>query len=478
MRFDVCDRHDGSQLTNPVDLPPPSAIPFARSTRALQPSAHASTSKGLVASLIEQSRRSLREKRVEPRGNRVEDDLARGAAEAASMGWQLPPDETMTALDLADWDGRVDRSVALPPPIERSSALPRRNDLLDRGDWTSSIIWDDRSAFTDFSRLQLSSADVVAIRDGDDGMAGARAKRQRGAELDPLNLSNDKQYEVARERRQRVRQTLGALEVQHAYPAVKLQMPFYRTGLTKATARAHHRKPVSFPVGVRFAFSRVRGAKRRKDKAGKRATVGEEAMRTSGDLSLRDSAPFIMLEYSEEYPSVLVNFGMGSVIANYYRRRDPQNKEELPPPAELGETKILEPTDESPFKRFGEIQPGQLVATVYNNLVRAPVFQHKPPSTDFVVVRNTTDGEARYYIREIKSLCAVGQLFPVEEVPMPKARKTTALMRHRLQLIALRLCARNGGYIRVPKIVRYFNDQTDLQMRQRLKVRRDDPGLA
>lgn len=48
----------------------------------------------------------------------------------------------------------------------------------------------------------------------------------REAGLDPFNLSNDRAYEVAKETKKRIRQTLGQLEVQHAYPAQKLQLPF------------------------------------------------------------------------------------------------------------------------------------------------------------------------------------------------------------------------------------------------------------
>lgn len=46
-----------------------------------------------------------------------------------------------------------------------------------------------------------------------------------GGGKDKYNLSNDHWYEVSRER-QRVRQTFGNLVVQHAYPAMKLQLPF------------------------------------------------------------------------------------------------------------------------------------------------------------------------------------------------------------------------------------------------------------
>lgn len=49
----------------------------------------------------------------------------------------------------------------------------------------------------------------------------------RDTNLDPFNLSNDAEYEVPKEhKKQAVRQTFGALEVVHAYPAQKLQLPF------------------------------------------------------------------------------------------------------------------------------------------------------------------------------------------------------------------------------------------------------------
>lgn len=49
---------------------------------------------------------------------------------------------------------------------------------------------------------------------------------EREAGLDPFNMSNDREYEVTRDVKKKIRQTFGLLEVQHAYPAQKLQLPF------------------------------------------------------------------------------------------------------------------------------------------------------------------------------------------------------------------------------------------------------------
>jgi len=54
---------------------------------------------------------------------------------------------------------------------------------------------------------------------------------------------------------------------------------------------------------------------------------------------------------------------------------------------DLGFPFVLEPQDESPFMKFGYVYPGQTIPALYNNLMRAPLFRHKPYPTDFLVVR-------------------------------------------------------------------------------------------
>jgi transcription initiation factor TFIID subunit 1 len=67
----------------------------------------------------------------------------------------------------------------------------------------------------------------------------------------------------------------------------------------------------------------------------------------------------------------------------------------------------------------------------------------------------------------------VGQTYPVVEVPGPHSRKTTTQLKHRLQTIAFKLCSKSeDGRIRIGKVMKYFNDQNEMQMRQRLKVSR------
>lgn len=154
---------------------------------------------------------------------------------------------------------------------------------------------------------------------------------------------------------------------------------------------------------------------------------------------------------------------------------------------DLGEPFVLEPQDESPFMKFGYVQPGQTIPALYSNLIRAPLFRHKSYSTDFLVIkfvistrhesfnetanRNTIKGESKYYIREIKNLFVVGQTYPVTEVPGPHSRKITNTIKHRLQIIAYKLLAKSPGErLKISRLMKYFPDQNELQMRQRLKV--------
>ena len=88
--------------------------------------------------------------------------------------------------------------------------------------------------------------------------------------------------------------------------------------------------------------------------------------------------------------------------------------------------------------------------------------------------RNTIKGEARYYIREIKNLFTVGQTYPVTEVPGPHSRKITNTIKYRLQIIAYKLLQNsNGERLKIARLMKYFPDQNELQMRQRLKVSED-----
>ncbi|KAK6355070.1 hypothetical protein TWF696_004195 [Orbilia brochopaga] len=278
------------------------------------------------------------------------------------------------------------------------------------------------------------------------------------------NISNDEAYDLLKENHQsKVRSTIGNLEIEHTMPAVRLQTPYYKTQLQKPEMRSFHRPRLTFPVDVELRFTKGKTLKRKHFK-GKSI---KEIFADTKSLSLSDNSNFILLEYSEEHPYVMSNFGMGSRIINYYRRKE--DSDETRPKCELGELQVLMSQDKSPFWNFGSIEPGEIIPALYNRMIRAPIFKHTPKSTDFVVVRNTDSGGAYYYLRTIPHLFTVGQTFPVTDVPGPHSRKVTTASKNRMKMITYRVIRKKGNRIAVKDISPHFPENTEIQTRQKMK---------
>ncbi|KAG8862822.1 hypothetical protein FRB96_000832 [Tulasnella sp. 330] len=405
-------------------------------------------------------------------------DVAQGLRSTAIS---IPLDDRSYDLVLlSDWEKQIIYGPSTAPPRVGTLSLSNPASLyLESDEWLQTIIWDRTRLFKDFRQLPFDP-DPFKIEPPPSAAKPIAPPRPRkrirfdnAVPKDQFNLSNDQFYEVSKEK-SRVRQTFGQIKVTHAYPAEKLQLPFYKTQLSKAEARSWHRPTLHFPVNLPISFSKVRGAKKKKDKAGRKITRGDltEGLRFTGDISLRDTSAGVLLEYSEEYPPMLNSFGMGSVLVNYYRKRN--EVDDYVPKGDLqldvGEPYILEPADESPFFRHGHVHHGETVPAIYNKLYRAPLFRHKPAGTDFLVIRSTTKGESKYFIREIKTLFTVGQTFPAIEVPGPHSRKITNTIKGRLQIIAFKLIGKSReGRIKMPRLLKYFPSENELQMKQRLK---------
>lgn len=163
-------------------------------------------------------------------------------------------------------------------------------------------------------------------------------------------------------------------------------------------------------------------------------------------------------------------YGMGTTIVNYYRKKD--DKDDHVPKLDFGQTSILNVGDAEPFL-LGYVDRGKVTQILHNNLIRAPIYRHTPETTDFLVIRHTINGHATYHIRPITNLYTVGQTFPNDsEVPGPHARKNTNYAKIRLQIVAWLLINKNKQKrIKMAKLLKYFPDQTELQMRQRLKIK-------
>lgn len=368
------------------------------------------------------------------------------------------------------------------------------NMQLEEGDWLDAIIWDKEKPSASTMKISLDLNDPNMLFDVEEVEATKElliepkhVKKGRKPLPKPIpkiqiyhtdtephnklplnrfNLSNDKFYEShLAGRLVRVRQTFGQLVVQHSLPALKLHPSLYKTKLSKAELRSFHRPLIQLPLNTDIHFSRVKASKKKK-KDKKKGHV--DIIRNTKDLTLKDSTPFVLMEYSEEHPPIISNIGMGTLIINYYRKTEP--KDEFVPNLDIGEPFVLDIGDTSPFMNFGNVEPGQTISVYYNNLIRAPLFRHDVKHTDFVLLKSTYKGHVKYYLREIPAIFTIGQSYPVQEVPGPHSRKVTTTIKNRLQVVTYRLIKKNHLHrLKMNKLAQKFPEYSDIQIRQRLK---------
>ncbi|KAH9825939.1 Protein of unknown function (DUF3591) [Teratosphaeria destructans] len=252
------------------------------------------------------------------------------------------------------------------------------------------------------------------------------------------NISNDEAYDLLKENHQhKVRSMLGGTVVEHSLPATKLQYPFYRVALDPKAKRSFHRPTLDLRLRnlrEELRTNRLRIVKK-KERRGKDI---KELFATAEKLALDDNANVLLLEYSEEAPMMLSNFGMGNKLINFYRKRNPDDQER--PKRDIGETNVLLTQDKSPFANFGHVNQGEIVPTIQNGLFRAPVFQHASKPTDFLVAISTTHSfGSKMYLRNVENLHTVGQQLPISEVPTEHSRRVTEAAKKRLRAIAYRI---------------------------------------
>ncbi|PVH77322.1 hypothetical protein DL98DRAFT_274101 [Cadophora sp. DSE1049] len=301
---------------------------------------------------------------------------------------------------------------------------------------------------------------------------GKRAPKDIKAALNQrFNISNDDEYSHLKNNHGKVRATVGNITVEHSLPAQKLAWPYYHVKLNDHQARTYHRPQLQLGkfLHQNIHFSKPGMRKKRE----MRTMTTEQAFKETKDLSLSDYySTATLIEYSEEYPTVLSNFGMGNRIINYYRRKDADDQKE---PAKfddrVGDTTILLPEDKSPFSIFGTVDPGETVRTVHNAMYRAPIFKHNPKSSDFLVVRSSTGvNGSSWHIRNIDNLFVAGQQLPSMEIPGPHARRVTNAGKNRMKMVAFRKMRHNPRQeVSLREITEHIADSTESQNRQKVK---------
>ena len=104
---------------------------------------------------------------------------------------------------------------------------------------------------------------------------------------------------------------------------------------------------------------------------------------------------------------LLGNAGMGARLCTYYQKSAPDDQtgsQLRNGNSSLGQIIVLDPADKSPY--LGDIKPGCSQSSLETNMYRAPVFPHKVPSTDYLLVRSA---KGKLSIRRIDRVNVVGQ---------------------------------------------------------------------
>ncbi|KAI1809830.1 hypothetical protein GGS20DRAFT_570263 [Poronia punctata] len=377
--------------------------------------------------------------------------------------------------DMDDWDREFLQSQPKPKRPKYEPGLPDISSYETWGidDFEAATRQSSKRVRLDPNDPYLLLEDAQSLRPSKRPKLEEKTKRMANGQLrkdvmQNFNISNDDAYEALKNNhKSKVRATLSSVGVEHSLPALKLTFPFYRTKLEGQPWEFHRRKfevdkIVKHNIGVRKP-SKVR----RKDIKG-RST--QEIFKTSKDLSLNDNSTVVLFEYSEQFPTVLSNFGMGNRVINYYRRKERGDEEKIPK-LEVGETHPLLPEDRSPFTIFGTVDPGETVPTLHNEMYRAPVFKHDPRPNDFLLGYTTNASEGpRWFLRNIDHVFAVGQVFPSMEVPGPHARKVTNTSKNRLKMIAFRMMKQKPSHdVSLKEITPHVFEKEDPQNRQKLK---------
>jgi hypothetical protein len=321
----------------------------------------------------------------------------------------------------------------------RYSRFLHPNRSLQSGSWVDDIAWDDDSKDNLSTNLILdlndphmllerSEEEVEEEEEDEDAVlviedeAKEKIRATRGAKLrtmltahdiavkrqkeeakniDKFNLSNDVAYIPKASAH-------ADSDIAHSLPGEKWAAR--KPHPSQFELRNFHRPRKNFPGEV----FRIRAPRKRK-----RLFTHNDIIRHYKDLSAKDGR-VILVEFTEEFPPILTNMGMGGKIRNYYRKVNAEDNQSLV--FTDGESIYLHPDsneDRSPF--IADIPGGIAVQCMDTNLYKQPIFQHQPKNSDFLLLRSSK-APHKLVIREIPGLYTGGQIFPLKEVPHPGDR--------------------------------------------------------
>uniref|UniRef100_A0A146L8G5 Transcription initiation factor TFIID subunit 1 n=5 Tax=Lygus hesperus TaxID=30085 RepID=A0A146L8G5_LYGHE len=317
------------------------------------------------------------------------------------------------------------------------------------------------------SKILLGKAGVINVLEED-----SPPPTPKSPDRDPFNVSNDSHYQPKSSDTALRLKVSGGNLIQHSTPVVELRAPFVQTHMGPMRLRNFHRPPMKRfshgtlahpgPHAVTPLLKHIK--KKAKMREQERAASGGGDvffMRTPEDLSGKDG-DLILVEFMEEHPPLINQVGMCTKVKNYYKRK--AGKDPGPQEYKYGEVAYAHT---SPF--LGVLPPGRSIQALENNMFRAPIYEHKIPPTDFIVIRTRHS----YFVREADALFASGQLCPLYEVPGPNSKRANNFVRDFLQVFIYRLFWKskdNPRRIRMDDIKKAFPSHSESSIRKRLKL--------
>ncbi|KAJ8609614.1 hypothetical protein CTAYLR_006275 [Chrysophaeum taylorii] len=297
-----------------------------------------------------------------------------------------------SSVDLVEWESRIIQDVddALPQEEASTSTTTTRarstNAAVASGKWVDRVRWDDDD--DDTTNSSSSSSDVEII--GPLSLFGrkrVRSEKTLVAWVEPPSRPAEKKY--------RPRRTIP--RAPHSVPAQLHR--FVSTDPTPAQQLFFHRPRL--PKGYlerTWILSPPDEQPRSRRKSS--SAVGTEDLRAS-------DGQLLVLEFSEEFPSLVANAGMASTLIRF----GDSDVDDV--------TITLGEGDYSPV--WGAWDDGD--HAVCSDLLRAPVVFHEPPDHLFLLVlkpaKKKGDGPLEWTIRERSRLGVLGQIEPQRAVSAP-----------------------------------------------------------
>ncbi|OIR59081.1 MAG: transcription initiation factor TFIID subunit TAF1 [Amphiamblys sp. WSBS2006] len=311
----------------------------------------------------------------------------------------------------------------------QSIAARIKNRDVEMGAWVDGIIWDECTPPKSLRGTRLiidmndpfMFIDTIGIKEIETGFKEAARIIHRKTEedhsrpiLDRLNLSNDRYYIAAElcKTASFAQNMLQKTTLQHKQCALGLSPLHFKTKLSKKDCGAWHRPELRVPT-EKITF----------------APGGSTS--DTDELSLAGNTRFITVEHSSQYPLLVSNTGMGSLLTEYYRKTHPEDPHT--PASEHASAVAFDSTTFSPFGAVGTLEPGEEMTALSNNMMTCPVFKTPHGKTDFLVCRTPSDGNTAT-LRELDTLYIAGNIIPFQPAYRPNSKEATTFLKDRIRM--------------------------------------------